>query len=122
MTINEIKVKNFIIEVDVNKYDKYDIYVWDDKDHFLYSVPNIELINLNSHLEELEEWLINGEHIHINLQDYFKKLISRVEINCNTLFNNNKAFEFDDKLIEYDEDLRVINVYQGGNKLFSLEG
>lgn len=122
MTVNEIKVKNFIIEVDVNKYDKYDIYVWDDKDHFLYSITNIELINLNSHLEELEEWLIDGEHNPINLQDYFKKLISRVEINCNTLFNNNKAFEFDDKLIEYDEDLRVINVYQNGNKLFSLEG
>lgn len=122
MTVKEIKVENFIIEVDVNKNELYDIYVWDDKDHFLYSIPNVELINLNLHLEELKEWLVISDHFPMNLQGYFKKIVNRIEVNYNTILNGNKVFKFDDKLMEYDEELRVINLYQNGVKLFSLEG
>lgn len=122
MTIKEIKVENFIIEVDVNKNELYDIYVWDNKDHFLYSIPNVELINLNAYLEDLKEWLLNSEHAPMNLQDYFKKLINRIEVNCNTIVNGNKAFKFDDMLLEYDEKLNIINMYQKEAKLFTLEG
>ena len=122
MTIKEIKVENFIIEVDVNKNELYDIYVWDNKDHFLYSIPNVEFINLNTQLEDLEEWLINSKHEYGFTHNKYKTLVNRIEVNCNTIVNGNKAFEFDDKLIEYDELLDIVNLYQDGNKLFSLEG
>lgn len=123
MTYKEIKLKDFIIEVDVNEEYKfiYDVYVFTKNNNFLFSYTDIHEVELNNMLIEIEAmlsgFLLNKE----DLDKGFDSLIDFINENNNRLIEGNRAFEFNNYMLANDEGNKMIVVFKDGSKLFEFK-
>lgn len=123
MTYKEIKLKDFIIEVDVNEEYNfiYDVYVFTKNSNFLFSYTDIHEVELNNMLIEIEAmlsgFLLNKE----DLDKGFDSLIDFINENNNRLIEGNRAFEFNNYMLAHDEGNKMIVVFKDGSKLFEFK-